>query len=298
MSRWIPLLLPVASVAIAPALPPEGKPMLSARVEVAKARFAEGEPIEIRLTVENPGTQPVELAVDYPSFASIAEDEPGFVFSTRGTGLSLRPEEEDGLSLGKRVPLVAVPPHGSWSVSVFLQRFLDSPRSGSYRLPYSLRLTGAARPDAATPLLAAVKGELSFAVDPAKLGELDSALLAFARRLEGSDFWGRRAAVEALSVVRDERVIPHLVKMLKLGFKDEAFEALARFSGNDQARVVVIGLLESDDPAAVVKALDLLKGWKYALEPGTIKVLMKHADPRVGAAVRRYLDAADDPAKD
>ena len=266
-----------------------GEGMLSARLAVTKEQFVENEPIEFRLKIKNTSEQPVQLAVDYPTFE--VEDHPGLSFRLEGTGLVPRPLETSGPRLGARVPLVTISAGGDWAVSVYLQQFVESPRQGSYRLPYSLTLVGGVNSRGSSPVKATSEGKLSFSVTPAKPGALDDSLRAYVERLTAQDYWDRRSAIEALSVVQRGEVVPYLVRMLELGFTEEALKALTRFPDNNESRRAVIGVLSSDRPGSVVKALSVLGSRKCSVDRDTIDRLLKSDSPEVRVAARGYLEA-------
>ena len=192
----------------------------------------------------------------------------------------LGPEESFREQFGGRVSLVPIPPGGTWSVPIVLQRFVLLPRPGRYRLrytadiPYEVKTGG-------EPGHTACRGEVSFAIVPANPEGLKTALREHAARLDRPDYWGRRAAVETLSVVEDPAVVPNLVHMLKLGLTDEAMKALARFSKDKAAQRAVVG------------ALGVLAEWKSKLDPQTIQALLTREDPRVREATQRYINAIE-----
>ena len=214
-------------------------------------------------------------------------DRSGITFALEGTTLKdrpLGPEESFREQFGGLVPLVPIPPGGTWSVPIVLQRFVLSPRPGRYRLrytadiPYEVKTGG-------EPGHTACRGEVSFAVVPANPEGLKTALREYAARLDRPDYWERRAAVETLSVVEDPAVVPNLVHMLKLGLTDEAMKA--------RGPVLQGRSCPARGRRALVGALGVLAEWKSKLDPQTIQALLTREDPRVREATQRYINAIE-----
>lgn len=287
------LMLLLSTFALGPPRPPEPPPV-SARVACSEATFLESEPIGIVLTFINRTEAQLLVPIDYPAL-----QEPGLGglwFDLSRAGLKRRVKSAHQVfreNFGGEVPLVPLPAGQEWSTTVYLQRFAAQPGPGAYRLPYTLSLPYRNRPNGEEAGVLRAAGELHFRVLTAVTGELQAALDRQAARLRLNEYWGRRSAIEALSVTTNAAVVPYLVQMVRLGYTDSGLDALSQFPQSEEAQTEVVALLRSDRPTAVVQALGVLKQWKYGIKGDIVQELLSRKDPRIRKATLDYLRAVD-----
>jgi hypothetical protein len=98
---------------------------VAANLAVVKGSYLAGEPIELRLTASNAGSETVRIAAAYPTFE--AGDDSGLRFTAvdgrHDTRRSERAEAQPVIP-SLTVPMLPLAPGETWSVSVFLQRFM------------------------------------------------------------------------------------------------------------------------------------------------------------------------------
>ena len=269
-------------------------PGVSVELSCDKPAFLKGEPIGIRLLVRNDSDHDIRLPVNYPTIQE--PDSSGLHLDLERSGLKAREKSARQVALedfGGEVPLVPVRAGRQWVTTVYLQRYALQPEPGTYRLPYSLDLPYRVEQPIGKGGELQARGELQFRIDPATPDELRPILARYASRLKSDEFWARRVAIEALSVVQDPLVVPHLVQMLRLGYADYGLAALAQFPRDEEARSAVVASLDSERPSVVVQALGTLKGWRYTLKPEELRALLGRGDAQVREAALDYIKAMD-----
>ena len=99
---------------------------VAANVTVVRGSYMAGEPIELRLTANNVGSEPVRISADYPTFEGF--DGSGLRFTPVEERLPAHnpapPQDPYSISASHRVPLVPLAKGATWSVSLFLQAFM------------------------------------------------------------------------------------------------------------------------------------------------------------------------------
>ena len=262
-------------------------PSLRLALEVTTDTFVEGEPVEARLVIANEGSEPAEVLLQYPSLRAL------------GTGgLRLRiPEASENPKLaesfGRWTQIMPLAAGGQWAGKVYLQRYMAAPPAGRHAIPYSLEIAfrAAGAPGSETSV-AHQDGVLAFAVAPASPEKLAAAIERYVTGFESTGYWQQRFAVEALSLIRDPAVVPHLAELLRAGWTGPAFEALASFAENAEAREIVLAAANSKRPVEAIPALEVLGRWRYSMDLHDLQVLLADEVPAVRRAALHYIQSA------
>ncbi len=284
------LSLLIACVFFASGYVYSSEPMLMAKLSLTKEKFVGGEPVEIKLTISNTGSKNARVYLNYPTFRAFDSGGISFNIVTAPAGVKqlLLDESE------RRVPVVEVVAGEEWSTAIYLQRFLANLSPGRYQISYTLETRFDTKmPDINSDVLSS-KGEISFTVEPPRQQQLNEILNQYSSKLESPNFWERRAAIEALSLIEDPIVIPHLNSMLKLGLADDGLKALARFPKNEEAQSAVLNSLASKQASAVVQALKVLAGWGYEVNTNDLQSLLKRDNTQIKIAALRYVKTIGD----
>jgi len=270
--------------------PCSGQSMLLIKVNITKSMFVEGEPVELSVTIANPGPKNAQIYMNYPTFRAFDSGGINFKIVAAPSEVKLTPPQDSE----HRVPIIEVTAEQEWTTRIYLQRFFSNLTPGRYRISYKLDL----RHDTKMPDLnsgtSSSEGELSFTIGAADQQQLKESLNQYSAKLESQNFWERRAAIEALSLVEDPVVIPHLGMMVKLGLADYGLRALARFSKNEAAQSIVLNSLASKQASAVVQALTVLAGWGYKINTNDLQTLLKQDNIQIKIAALRYVKSIGD----
>jgi hypothetical protein len=97
--------------------------------------------------------------------------------------------------------------------------------------------------------------------------------------------------LEAISLTDSPSAIPYKIKLIKTGYPEYAFPALAKFRNNDDARKAVIGALTEKRARVAACALRVLSLWKEPIEPEEIAKLAKAEDAILRRAVIEYCES-------
>lgn len=224
------------------------------------------QPIDLMLQITNTGTQPVGVLVAYPSFSGSIELSPA-------SG-SLQLKKQVSPAEG-RVPIINIDPGSSWQLKIFLQTFFQNPAIGHYRVDYAVRLICAnqeASPSERNTF------EFEVANDDAKTAKEFAEALS--SELDTTDFWTQRTAAEAISLWNDPLVIPLAIKIMGLGFADQAIKALGELKGNEDAQKAVLHALRDGSPAQRKAAIGVLTRWRLTLSEGQLRTLLKNNPDR------------------
>ena len=278
-----------------------GGASIGATLTPAKDSYVVGDPVELILTLTNSGTEDVGCEADYP-------------FYGRGhTGLSVWPA---GAPEGGKVPPPAgnligshivvfqpVPAGGSWSFRIFLSRFVGSVGVGTHRLRYSIdipcygmdsqgpvsALTGrpAPNPQRRSTLLA--EGELPIEVKSDADDRFAEVVKRYIDEFQGNpDFWIRRSAAEALSLMDSPLVLPSLRWVLEHGWAD--LGVLAKFRGNPDAEELLRTRIRTGGIDQLPSAIPLLRQWKYVLDAADFGTLLSRGNWDLKIPAFRYAE--------
>jgi len=219
------------------------------------------QPIDLMLQITNTGTQPVGVLIAYPAFSGLLE------LSSASGNLQLKkqvPPAED------RVPIINIDPGARFQLKVFLQTFFRNPAVGHYRVDYSVRLVCANQ-----EVSPSERNTFEFDVandNPKAAKELARTLSS---ELETTDFWTQRTTAEAISLWSDPLVIPLAIKIMGMGFADQAVKALEQLKGNEDAQAAVLHALQRGSPAQRKTAIEVLARWRVTLSEEQLRTLLK-----------------------
>lgn len=260
-------------------------PGVGATLSPAEESYVVGDPVGLSLTITNNWTETVGCAADYPSF-----------HEGQHLGITIRPagplrgnDTEASMEEVRhnRVSIIPVKPGESWSVRVYLSRFLTSVGVGTHRLQYSIDLDcvgeylrpstwpnqGGFVGDAQRPIAVAGKGEFVVNVLYDADNRLPDIVKRYGRAVEyDPDFWGQRSSAEALSVIASPLVIPYLKPVLDSGWAD--LRMLAKFRGNPDAEELLKTRVRTGGIDQLYSVLALLQQWQYVLDADDFKTLL------------------------
>lgn len=257
MSRLISLFLAI----VLPELLAGGDdpvPRVDVTIEIGKARYVAGEPVDVRVTFTNKDKRAVQIETVYPIFDGV---------SVESTDLIAR----EGLGGSLSGTLQSIEPGKNWSTRFYLQRYVKAPKPGPHHARINFQVQAYDPKDYPAGPAATLKAmtEVRFRVEPGRPGELAALLKPYgdAIKVDGphADDWACREAVEALSVVDDPAVIPFLFDMLDDSPGDSPYRLLDKFRDHEEARLGVVKLLRSDDQRKAVFALARLADWHHLL---------------------------------
>ena len=269
--------------------PCAGQSTLTIKVNPTKSTFVEGEPVELTVTIFNNGKN-VRIYMNYPTFRAFDSSGVTFKIVTAPSEVKVTPLDDSE----HRVPIIEVAAGQEWITRIYLQRFLSNLTPGRYRISYKVELRHDTKMPSPNSDISSSEGELSFTIVAADQQQLKESLSQYSAKLESQDFWERRAAMEALSLVEDPVVIPHLGVMVRLGMADYGLRALARFSKNEEAQSIVLNSLTSKQASAVVQALTVLAGWAYKVNTNDLQILLKRDNLQIKIAALRYVKSIGD----
>src|SRR5262245_27843166 len=150
--------------------------------------------------------------------------------------------------------LINVPPGTSLDVRVFLQRVLTGWSAGHHEVPWTIAVACVGANHTKTGL-ARGAGTLRFDITPGSSAPLSSVFERFMRELETGNAFQQREAVEALTTSSSPAVIEYLERLPALGYRQQAFDALAKFAGEPRARQFVMSAVRSSNGPSVIAAL-------------------------------------------
>jgi hypothetical protein len=190
--------------------------------------------------------------------------------------------------------MLPLAPGETWSVSVFLQRFMPDLSPGTHNLGYSVKVecfdqTGRAGGSTNG------EGVLSVLVLKTNEVELAAAIAELASRLHTTDRWVRRSAEEALLVANSPLVIPYLQKLM-IGENGAVVRALAKFPGNPDAESIVLGVLRTGTIAEAGSALSVMGGWKYLVSGSDMETSMARGNSWLRLIALQYAEAVGSKA--
>ena len=201
-----------------------------------KPVFLDGEPIAITVDIKNNRHQQVWVPISYPwiqgikfgdARVTLGQSERNMKYGTAGESSSNEFE----------IPLVPIQAGKHWSIVIYLQRFVPQPPPGIYKLPYFYDLNFYSDDD--LPLArdhdVHARGKVEFRIVPRNSEHLEKIVNQYSDSVDPTEFWKSRAAIEALSLVRDPVVIPYFVRQLELGCSKYALNRLAQFPDNKEA---------------------------------------------------------------
>ncbi len=260
-----------------------------ADISPAKPSYLYKEPIAFRLKFLNKSSSHVSILIDEPFFGG------DLTFTDSSGTLKLRTEYLNELSKmtgGGIAEARQLAPSESVSFPIFGQTYFESPALGSYELNYSVIVTclNENEPERTTTS----NGSVSFRVSASQEEQLKEIISAYGHQLESNDFSERRAAAEALSGMDTPLVIPELKKLMVLGDSRMAFQALARFKGNEEARKIVDSAVHSKRILDEISALNVLSKWNLAISKSDIQQFLTSQDKSLRLATLHYLESLGD----
>lgn len=284
------------------------KPLMNVRL--AKAKFSEGEPIGVEVSILNYSSKEIAVELDYPRFRSPSTGRSPFDWPDTGLKIRIISNEQKARDeLGGLTPLVRIPPGDGFTTTTYLQRYIESPNPGEYHIPYHFEvgyITVISDENGFSPLAdraghirhAVLKtaGELRVKVTPKSTENLMNVLDNYLDNILINDRWSwkKHAAVEAISVMDDRIVVPTQIRLLEEpGLVGYGLEALSRHPEDRRALAAVLECLDPDryHPSDVAKALDVLSNWDYKLKPEVIQRLQKRDEHLIRQAMSRYFKA-------
>jgi hypothetical protein len=278
-------------------------PSIGATLSPTEETYVVGDPVELNLTITNNWTETVGCAADYPSFRE-----------GQHTGITIRPAgplrgDQTQASMEEvrhdRVSIIPVKPGESWSVKVYLSRFLKSIGVGTQRLQYSIDLDcvgenlrpsawpnqGGFVGDSQRPIAATGKGEFVVNVLYDADGRLPEVVKKYGRSVDSDpEFWGQRSAAEALSVIDSPLVIPYLKPALDWGWAD--LRVLVKFRGNPDAEELLKSRVRTGKFDQFYSVLALLQQWQYVLDAADFATLLTRGGMDLKIAAFRYAESA------
>lgn len=278
---------------------------LTATLHLSKKTFLEDEPIEITLKICNGTDECIFLFDELPTAHPLLCGS-HIEFWEKDHRIKvkvLEMNEAGGLMRG-----IDLKPGEIFSTTVFLQRYLEQPSVGEYEISYLLDFI-AYRESAVSPLTGEAtgprdrlvihdSGTLAFAVHPSEPKQLQEIYQSYEKQLSG-DHQSARVAGEALLVVDNPLVVPHVIKVLTSNLRPHgALESLARFPKEKAAVQAVVGCLGDRDPSIQSDALEILTNWRYEIKLDEVRKLLKATDNRVHHAAVEYIKVIDLPEYD
>jgi hypothetical protein len=242
-------------------------------------------------------TSAVSIGIDgwYPTFAGNGRGVTMVLAGEVANRFVLSADRAQREAVIRPAPVVMLGPGESWSVAIFLQRFIPAVGPGTHRIRYSadLLLTriGSGRPESATG-----SGEFQLVVLDAPPHAVADALAGYWDRFDsaGMDYWRRVASQEAICVTDSPLAVPYYRRILHRGLSGDAFiEDLAKFKGNRDAEELLVEIAKGR-PGALV-ALRILQRWGYVLTPTDFERISNFSDFAMSDAALRYAEAIGNP---
>ncbi len=264
--------------------------VLTIRIDRAKPAYEVDEPIEAVATIENQGSADVRIGVAYPSLGG--SGGPGLTLTASG---SLKPAANAAGHAGAIEAITLLRPGERLTSRVYLQRFLTGFAPGHYDVAWTLDM-----PCLSATLtesgIAKGQGRIAFDVVRSPRATLAAVFEGYLKELEGTDSTRQREAAEALQASTSPLVIPYLERLPAFGYRQQAFDGLVKFAGNELARQFVRRALQSGKPADAIAALHVMSAWKEPLLDAEARTLLEKGGPSVQLEVLRYLGTTRDRA--
>jgi hypothetical protein len=263
---------------------------ISVSVQQAKPIALRDEPIELIVSFKNSALKETGISIAYPTLSGRGYpglslgSTPGAVLSNVASSLPT-----NDLSLNLMIPAAS-----SWRVSVFLQRYAPAPAEAKSEMFWGLQTPCVDQGGQQTGVIDQ-HGAVSIRTEPGTKQELRQLAEGYGRITGTESSWERQEKVEALSVFPSPVVIPELVKLAHLGYTDQAYRALAKFKGNEEARQAVKAALDSGDRPTVRAALEVTSSWREPLDVSYVNGLLAGSAGPIQMEVLRYIQQTKDP---
>lgn len=264
------------------------EPILTSTLDVVRQTLPADQPVALRLTVINPLKTAQILSVNYPTLETTATSGLELILDGHKLAPYCLPTENSTYFQGDvRIPAIEVPATGKISIIIILNRFTDRVSKGAHQLKYNLALISR---DSAK-VVASTTGILQFTLTDSNNGQLITALRDWTKCLGSSNYWDKRAALEAIALADSPAAIPFKIELIKAGYPEYAFPALAKFQNNDAARKAVVAALSEKRSRVAACALLVLSLWKEPIEPQEIAKLAKTEDIILRRAIIEYCES-------
>lgn len=257
-------------------------PRVQVSLAIGKARYVVGEPVDVRVTFTNKDKKAAQVLTFYPMFEEVSVESTDLVAGDGwGGSLSSTPQ--------------TIEPGKSWSTRFFLQSYVKTPKPGRHRAKIVFQVQACYPEDFPDGPMTTLKAtaEVRFLVEPARPGELIELLRPYddAIKADGAfaDNWASREAVEALSVVDDPAVIPFLFDMLNGLPGDYPYRLIDKFRKSEEAKLIIVKLLRSDDRDKAVWALRRLADWHHVLAVEDVRPFLDSSKAWPRSQALRYL---------
>src|SRR5215213_10251325 len=152
--------------------PCSGQSTLPIKVNLTKSIFVEGEPVELSVTISNPGPKNAQIYMNYPTFRAF--DSGGITFKTVTAPSEVKVTPLDDSE--HRVPIIEIAAEQEWTTRIYLQRFLSNLTPGRYRISYKLELRHDSKMPSPNSGTSPSEGEFSFTIVAANEQQLKESL--------------------------------------------------------------------------------------------------------------------------
>lgn len=241
-----------------------------------------GEPVEIQVRFNNQSDHTAKLALLYPSLGG--RGFPGITFTLD------EKTSPANISANAIESLVDVAAHSSWTIRVYINKFIPALTVGANPVHWLLEIACLdARGEPLTP--ATYNGRFTIQVNSKPTSDLAALANTYVERLDSAQHWKRQEAIEALSNMSDPAALPALQKLYLYGFRNDALQALRKFDGNPEAARLLVNILKSADASAAPRALQLAAAWHSDLEPALLDDVFASPNQAVKLALIAYLGA-------
>ncbi len=276
-----------------------------ASIAPTKDAYLEGEPIEVQLTILNQSQWQIEFSSDSISFPS-ARNDSELEFRTGSPGIELLKPATKKSFRGGIFSSVVLGTGESKKSAFYLQRYLKQPPPGSYcvsftlKVPYYLRNVPG-RVGGHDDLLFDPKllelttsnmfesGWLDFQIVSGHPKDLDDIWSGYANSLIAGS---RSEAIEALSVVADPAIAPHLAKVFAHSDNlslEQLVELWSRFREDDGARSVLVACVNDQNETVVHQALHVLAALEIEISIEQLSRLLTSENAFIRRVARDYV---------
>ena len=276
-------------------------------MKLIEDKFVVGEPIPISIVIHNPTGREAVTNLDVPSlkFEKLTNH---LEFKLEKTTLKLRSEFQGAaFFVIYSIPRVAIPPNGTLRVTIFLQRYLDQPQPGKYRVPYSFDhwFTLVDAKQKSVDINLKTNGVLVFSVDPEDKKKLGATFEKYTKAYidKRTSDEQKITLAEALSVIDSPVVIPYLARIISetttfAPQRQSIHRSLARFSKDGKATAFVLAAIENNNPDMTASdALTILGWWGFSLPNSTLQELKKRGDDEFQKKLQKYIEIIKEDRK-
>jgi hypothetical protein len=270
---------------------------VTATVSLKNDTFLEDEPIPITLVVKNSTNESIRFFDEFPTAHPwIGGSRVAFCEKDHRLKVKVLEMNEAGGLMQRKV----LKPGESFESTVILQRYLQQPSVGKYKVSYEFefKIQRESDPSINASVIIPSSGTLPFTVEPLEPQKLRKIYQRYAEQLAFSNP-SKKTACEALLVIDNPLVVPGLIKVLTSDLRPHgALESLARFPKDKAAVQAVVTCLDDRDPSLQCDALKILGDWRYEVNLDAIRTLLKSTNNQVHHAAVDYIKLIDLPEYD